>query len=178
MRRCVSLRQPGQCFLGLFLNQLLMEKSHGHFLKAQGICVLKICFRHLALSIALNESLNESFTNWKKAKEDFSFYKKMQKAKTTFSLCFVASHHRASVHHRPPGSKRGPAKLLPGTMLSVSASGNRSFELCFWASVLYLDLLCASISKMYPKSISLLSVIPAYKRFHRNTLLFNSEGKL
>lgn len=31
--------------------------------------------------------------------------------------------------------------------------------------MLYPDLLCASISKMYPKTVSLLSVIPAYKGF-------------
>lgn len=29
-----------------------MGKSHRHFLRAQGICVLKICFRHFALSVA------------------------------------------------------------------------------------------------------------------------------
>ena len=38
--------------------------------------------------------------------------------------------------------------------------------------MLYLDLFCASFSKMCPQvTASLLYVILAYKRFHRNTLL-------
>lgn len=59
-----------------------------------------------------------------------------------------------------------------GTTLSISASEHPSFEQCLWVSVLYLDWLCASISKMCPEVIaSSPYATSAYKRFHRNTLL-------
>ena len=45
--------------------------------------------------------------------------------------------------------------------------------------MLYLDLFCVSVSKMYPKVIeSSLDAVSAYKRFHGNTLLSGGRGNL
>ena len=66
-----------------------------------------------------------------------------------------------------------------GTILGISASSPHSFELCLWASVLYLSVFYASDGKICPKIItSSLYATLAYKKFHRNTLLFDNGGNL
>ena len=74
-------------------------------------------------------------------------------------------------------SKTGRAKLLPWG-LSISVSSCHSSKLCLWASVLYLNLFCASIRKMCPEVIaSSVDAILVYKKFYRNALLSES-GKI
>ena len=74
-------------------------------------------------------------------------------------------------------SKTGRAKLLPWG-LSISVSSCHSSKLCLWASVLYLNLFCASIRKMCPEVIaSSVDAILVYKKFYRNAVLSES-GKI
>ena len=86
------------------------------------------------------ENQNRVFTQTKKAKSENS---------VQCVLCSKLSQRQRA----PPSSESGPAKLLPGNYIRhvMLASNYHRFELCQWASVLYLDLFCASISKMYPK---------------------------
>ena len=75
--------------------------------------------------------------------------------------------------------QRGPSKLLPGNHALHLGFKPQSSELCPWASVLYLHLFCASISKRCPKVIaSLLLASSPYGMFHRNALFSDSRGNL
>jgi len=119
------------------------------------------------------------------------------------STGFAGSPHRGSAHpeqQREGGPRQAPA---PGTTLSTSAPSPQISELCLGASVLYLQLFCASVSKtcpdvsekpkrvifwglgmlkIFPYKVmviaSLLYPISADKRFHRNAPLSASGGNL
>lgn len=53
-----------------------------------------------------------------------------------------------------PSSENGPTKLLPQEKYSASQHQGTECELCLYASVLYLDLFCASVSKVCPGGIA------------------------
>ena len=78
-------------------------------------------------------------------KRIFTFMKRQQ-VKTAFSICFAESHYRGGVHSEQR-QRHCQAPVL-GTPLSISS--------CYslWASVHYLDLNCASVSKRSPKAIA------------------------
>lgn len=96
--------------------------------------------------------------------EDFSFYDKRWKAKIGFSVSFAAAVTKAVC---TSGSKNGPTKLLPQELHSALQQEATGALKCRCASVLYLRLFCASVSKMPPKAM-LLCAIPSYKSFQRN----------
>ena len=92
--------------------------------------------------------------------------------KIAFSVCFAVSHCRDSGHCKQWEWHFQAPSL--DTTLGVSASSCRSYEVCQWAPVLYLNLFCASIGMMCPKVIaSALYAILAYESFHRSILLLD-----
>ena len=115
------------------------------------------------------------FANWKKSKEGFHFCnnnnKKEWKVKIVSRVCFAGSLYALGPewHHQA---------LYQETRLGASTSRHHNFELCQWASVIYLDLFCTSISKICPKNCSLHYAILAYERLQRNALPLDSGGNL
>ena len=149
-----------------------MERGFGRYRYA--LLFKKVCFMLLASRKDLHLFL---FPLTKINLKRICFYKKKKKMKSENSVLrvFFSSLYRDSAHL---SSESRIAKLLPSE-LSISASSCRSLELCLRASVLYLDLFCASVSKICPKVIaSSLYTISAYERFHGNTLLSDSRGNL
>lgn len=76
------------------------------------------------------------------------FFTFLQKGKITFSICFPVSHYRGNMHIK----QQKWCHLAPSweTALKNSVCVAIVFD-CLWASVLYLDLSCASVTKMCPK---------------------------
>lgn len=89
------------------------------------------------------------FINLKKHEEGFWSYEKREKAKIAFHVCFALSCYWGSVHPEQ-GEWPHQTPSLRSTLIT-SASNHCCFGLCPWASVLYLRLFCASLSKMCPK---------------------------
>lgn len=87
-----------------------------------------------------------------KSEEDFLFCENSIHCVLQWAL--IAAAHT-------PSRESGPPSSFPETH-SIVASSCQSFELSLWASVLHLDLLYASVTKMCPNIItSLLSAISA-----------------
>lgn len=100
------------------------------------LCVRPLCFYERPILVPI-------FANWKKSKEDFCFYKK-----TAFSVsvCFAGSQFRGRMRMQLVA----PPRSFLGNTHSSSASSYQSSEL-WCTSALYLDLFCASVSKMCHK---------------------------
>ena len=95
-------------------------------------------------------------------------------------VCFTPFHfYWCCYGGSAPRAESGPIKLLSGNHTLHLSIKPQSSELCPWASVFYLHLFCASISKRCPKVIaSLLLASSPYGMFHRNALLSDSRGNL
>lgn len=87
-----------------------------------------------------------ALTTWKRI---FTFMRKGEKWKQRFSILQRAVMEGGSAHSSSENSPQAPS---PGTTLNISTSSRHVFELCPWAPVLYLDLLCTSICKMCPNT--------------------------
>lgn len=125
-------------FLSVHLKQIivyrflpLFKSSHYTTLHLQNTCV-NTCFHELI-----------------EVQRGYLFYVKGWKAKIAVSVCLAASHYRSSLRlqERELGHQAPP----PGTTLRIPAASCVSSELCLWASELYLDFFCASLSKLWCK---------------------------
>lgn len=105
--------------------------------------------------------------NWKKFKENFHFNGKT--VKIALTACFAVNHWHPEQRVALPGS-------FPGNYTQRQAATVLN---CLWVPEFYLELFCASVSKICPKAIaSSLSSNLAYKRFHRHALLWESRRNL
>lgn len=102
----------------------------------------------------------------KNSKKIFAFTRKGKK-RIVFSACPAARCRRRAVHTWKRVTRWAP----PRNHLSMSAPSTQLWTV--WASVLYLNLFCASVSKTYPKVNAYpLYAISVYKRIQRKALYF------
>ena len=80
----------------------------------------------------------------------FSLLWKKEKSENSIQRLFCSEWAVQGAAHTP-SSKNAPPNSFPRN--NVKHPSCHCFELCLWAYVLYLDLFCASISKMCPKII-------------------------
>lgn len=108
---------------------------------------LKVCFLPLCLSKIF---ISTCFPEWKEIWREFLLLWK--EVKIVFGLFCNELLERHWVplavreHHRVPSA---------GFILNISTSSHSSFDLCLWASMIFLNLLCASVSEMYSKVLLL-----------------------
>ena len=112
------------------------------------------------------------FCYQKKIQRGFLLLWKKVKSEKAFSVCFAVSE-LFKRQHAPQAARVAPPSSFPRNYMKHPSC--HSFELCLWASVIYLDLFCASVSKMCLKvTDASLYAILAYEQFHRNALISDS----
>lgn len=106
-----------------------------------------------------------------KFEEDFHFYGKKKKGKKQKSIQSSFCSKPLQRQHRPRAGRMALASSFPRNYTPHLASSCFSSELCLYAFVLYFDLFCASLNKIFPEvTASSLEASLTYKRFHRNPL--------
>ena len=136
------------------------------------------CFENFALCQLVfmkDIQLMPIFIDWKKSR-GFLLLQKKKKSENSIQHLFCSALLKYQCTHCIEWYDQ---TFCQETTLSSSASSYHSFELCLWVSMLYLNLFCVFIRKIWLKVIaSLLYTILAYERFHRNVLLFIQWGTL
>ena len=106
-------------------------------------CFLKI--HYTPLHFYERPTLVPVFTNRKKFEEDFCFYEKRWKAKIALGICFAVNCFTVSTH--PEQENWHHQAPSPAIVLGLKP---HRFEMCLWASVIYLNIFCVSVNKMCP----------------------------
>lgn len=108
---------------------------------------LKVCFLPLCLSKIF---ISTCFPEWKEIWREFLLLWK--KVKIVFGLFCNELLER---HWVPLAVREHHGVPSAGFILNISTSSHSSFDLCLWASMISLNLLCASVSEMYSKVLLL-----------------------
>ena len=94
-------------------------------------------------------TLVPGFPNRKKSKKGFLLFRKEAPRENCVQRPFCSEPWGR--WQAPRAARGAPPSSSPESRLSISASCCHGFALCLWASVLYLDLFCASVIEMCPR---------------------------
>lgn len=117
------------------------------------------------------------FSASEKFEDDFHFDKEEVKSKNSILRSFCSKPVTEAAHTQR--RENGPAKFLPRELHSTSQHEAALALNSVCVHLFYLDLFCASLTKISLKVIaSSLEAVLAYKRFRRNALILDSGGNL
>lgn len=136
-------------------------------------CSPQVCFRPLCFSET--STLVPVFTNQKNRKRISLLQNRRWKANTASAFVVQGAITGAA---GTPAARVAPPSPCPRNYTQHHSLRPRSSELRPWASGLHLNVLCVSVSNIYPEVTASLCLVSAYKRCHRNALLLDSRGNL